>query len=270
MKRWTGGSFLAHGLALACTAFTALVFSTAAQAADWPDNPRLSGQAFLTPGLLALQNDPGSSPISLWLDRGQALWTDSSHGPSCQSCHGALESLKKSAPSFPRLSADGQVLNNLEDQIVACRSRSGAPKDKLESDEVLALSAALHQVARGQAIAVQPLPHQNAQWQARLGHGAQLFATRMGRINLACVHCHEQNVGRQMRADVISPGHPTGFPIYRTSWQTLGSIDRRLRACYSGVQAQIPPAGDPALRDLELYLKVRASGMPLDGPSIRR
>jgi sulfur-oxidizing protein SoxA len=69
---------------------------------------------------------------------------------------------------------------------------------------------------------------------------------------------------------VISPGHPTGFPIYRTSWQTLGSIDRRLRACYSGVQAQIPPAGDPALRDLELYLKVRASGMPLDGPSIRR
>lgn len=263
MKRWRGVPVLMLGLA---TAFGASV----SQAADWPDNPRLTGNAFLTPGLLALQDDAGSSPISLWLDRGLALWTDTSRGPSCQSCHGAIESLKKSAPSFPRLSADGQVLNNLEDQIVACRSRSGHPKDRLEDAEVLALSAALHKVARGQPIEVRPQPRQNAQWQARLSHGAQLFTTRMGRINLACVHCHEQNVGRQMRADVISPGNPTGFPIYRTSWQTLGSIDRRLRACYSGVQAQVPPAGDPALRDLELYLKVRASGMPLDGPSIRR
>ncbi len=89
-------------------------------------------------------------------------------------------------------------------------------------------------------------------------------------MNVACVHCHDQNVGKQMRADVISPGNPTGFPIHRMSWQKLGSVDRRLRACYSGVQAVIPPPGDPALRDLELYLKVRANGMALDGPSIRR
>ena len=89
-------------------------------------------------------------------------------------------------------------------------------------------------------------------------------------MNLACLHCHDQNIGRQLRADVISPGHPTGFPVYRMSWQGLGSVERRLRACFSGVQAQMPPPGDPVLRDLELYLKVRASGMPLDGPSIRR
>ena len=54
------------------------------------------------------------------------------------------------------------------------------------------------------------------------------------------------------------------------SWQKPGTLDRRLRACYSGVQATIPPAGAPELRALELYLKVRAAGKPLDGPSIRR
>jgi sulfur-oxidizing protein SoxA len=43
-----------------------------------------------------------------------------------------------------------------------------------------------------------------------------------------------------------------------------------LRACYSGVQAQIPAPGSAELRQLELYLKVRANGMPMDGPSIRR
>ena len=77
-------------------------------------------------------------------------------------------------------------------------------------------------------------------------------------------------MGKQMRAGVMSPGNPTGFPIYRMSWQKMGTVDRRLRACYSGVQAVIPPGVDPALRDLEPYRKERATGMPIEGPSIRR
>lgn len=241
-----------------------------AMAAPWPEQQNLSGNAFLTPALLALQNNPDSNPVSLWLDQGQALWRDASAGPSCSSCHGAIDKLKQAAPSFPRLSADGARLINLEDQIVACRGRTAGRRDQLEDPDILALSAALHQVAKAQPIAVRPLPQQSDRWQQRLNQGAELFTTRIGRMNLACVHCHGQQVGRQMSADVISPGHPTGFPIYRMSWQTMGSIDRRLRACYSGVQATVPAPGDPRLRDLELYLKVRAQGMTLDGPSIRR
>jgi L-cysteine S-thiosulfotransferase len=241
-----------------------------AYATQWPDDPRLTGNAFLPPGLLELQDDKANSPVTLWLDRGFALWSERSNGASCQGCHGAIERMKDSAPRFPRLSTSGQSLINLEDQILACRLRTGHRDTKLEDDEVLALSSALHGVATGLPFDVKPPTHQSRQWQERLDHGAQLFATRVGRMNLACVHCHEQRVGRQMRSDVISPGNPTGFPIYRMSWQRLGSIDRRLRACYSGVQAVVPPAGDPALRDLELYLKVRAGDMPLEGPSIRR
>jgi L-cysteine S-thiosulfotransferase len=144
----------------------------------------------------------------------------------------------------------------------------------LESDSVLSLSAALHQAAKGERIQVAPSPTASpehaAQWQVRLSSGERLYQTRMGRMNLACMHCHDGKVGAQMRADTISQAHPTGFPIYRMAWQTLGSTDRRLRACYSGVQAPIPSAGSADLRDLELFLKVRANGMVLDGPSIRR
>ena len=242
----------------------------AAIAAEWPTATNLSGNAFLPPGLKAMQADPVGNPITLWLENGAALWTERNGANSCQGCHGPVESMKSAAVSFPKLSADGKKLINLEDQIVACRERTGRTGAKLEDEDVLALSALLHNASKGLPIDLRPAPGQEAQWQARLGHGAQLFATRMGRINLACVHCHEQNVGRQMRADVISPGHPTGFPIYRMSWQRMGTIDRRLRACYSGVQAVLPPPGDADLRDLELYLQVRARGMPLDGPSIRR
>ena len=236
----------------------------------WPDNPKLSGNAFLPPGLRTLQDESATSPIAVWLDRGRVRWDDGSAGPSCRSCHGNVESLKNSAPTFPRLTGDGARLINLEDQIIACSARNGLPALKLEDDDTLALSAALHDAAKGTAIDVRPAPGQAAAWQALLDQGTQRFATRLGRMNLACTHCHDQNVGRQMRTDVVSPGHPTGFPVYRMGWQKMGSIDRRLRACYSGVQAVLPPPGAAELRALELYLKVRANGMPIDGPSIRR
>jgi sulfur-oxidizing protein SoxA len=237
---------------------------------NWPSDAQLSGNAFLPTSLKTLQNDPGSSPVSLWLDRGALAWSDSSTGASCTSCHGKVNSLREAVVRHPRLSADGTKLVNLEDQILKCRSQSGKKNDALESEEVLALSALLHQTAKDLTWQLQAPINQQVQWQTRLEQGTALYAQRMGRMNLACVHCHDQNIGKQMRADVISPAHPTGFPIYRMSWQGMGSIDRRLRACYSGVQAQLPLPGDPALRDLELFLKVRASGIPLDGPSLRR
>ena len=265
---WLAAVLLA-GMALAAP-------PAAAQPGVWPDNTRLSGNAFLPPGLLKLQDETATSPVTLWLDRGKALWSDRSTGQSCEGCHGAAESLKNSAPTFPRLAADGQRLINLEDQILACSARTvstgrtGSSTARAQDDDVLSLSAVLHSVAKGQPIDVQAPAANVAQWQAHLGQGAQLYSRRIGRMNLACVHCHEQNVGRQMRADVVSPGHPTGFPIYRMSWQRMGSVERRLRACYSGVQAVLPPPGAAELRDLELYLKVRANGLPVDGPSIRR
>lgn len=229
---------------------------------------RTSGSVYLSKQMQDLQNDATRNPISLWQERGQSLWQG-----QCKSCHGEIGTLKRSAATFPRLGADGKSVVNLEDQILRCQSRQQATPNTLESEEVLSLSAALHLAAKNELITVvvpNSTPSVGIEWQTRLKSGEILYQTRMGRMNLACMHCHDQKVGAQMRADTISQGHPTGFPIYRMSWQGMGSIDRRLRACYSGVQAAIPPAGSAELRDLELYLKVRANGMPSDGPYIRR
>lgn len=229
----------------------------------------LSGNQFLTPQLLAMQQDADANPVTLWIEKGQTLWRS-----SCQSCHNVPDTLSRSAAQHPRLATrnGSSQLVNLEDQINVCRQRAGQSPKGVEDDDTLSLSALLHNVGKGQAIHVQAPADAAGQqrWQAELAQGAQLYATRLGRLNLACVHCHDGKVGANLRAEVVSPGHPSGFPIYRLNWQNLGSIDRRLRACYSGVQATLPPSGSPALRQLELYLKVRAGGMPLDGPSIRR
>jgi L-cysteine S-thiosulfotransferase len=266
-----------------------------ALAADAPTDKqadtRTSGNVYLPAQLQALQKDSHGNPITLWVDRGNSLWQS-----QCIGCHAGIETLKRSATHFPRLAPDGKTLLNLEDQIANCQQRSSSAAKPLgavnatgsgnttstenltkaastltnDHDGVLALSAALHQAAQGERISVAASKGQDALWQVRLQSGQQLYQTRMGRINLACMHCHDQKVGAQMRADVISQGHTTGFPIYRMTWQTLGSTERRLRACYSGVQAPLPVPGSADLRDLELFMKVRANGMVLDGPSIRR
>ena len=229
-----------------------------------------SGNAFLSADLLAMQNDATRNPAQLWLEQGRRLWGNAPKTGICFECHGQAQSMKGVATQFPKWSRTQQQLINLEDQILICTQRSSKPMKGLENPDVLALSALLHDVSQGMPFRMSAAQGDEVPWQDALNKGAEHFTTRAGRMNLACTHCHELNIGKQMRADVISPAHPTGFPIFKMSWQSMGSIDRRLRACYSGVQAEVPAPGSQALRQLELFLKVRAQGLPIDGPSLRR
>ena len=99
--------------------------------------------------------------------------------------------------------------------------------------------------------------------------GEALFRQRMGQLDLSCAQCHDANAGRRLAGSVIPQGHPTGYPIYRLEWQSVGSLARRIRGCMTGVRAE--PFGDdaPETVDLELYLKQRAAGLPVETPAVR-
>jgi len=66
-----------------------------------------------------------------------------------------------------------------------------------------------------------------------------------------------------------SQGHPTGYPLYRLEWQSLGSLQRRLRNCVIGVRAEPYEYGAPENVALELYLMERARGMVIETPAVR-
>ena len=70
-------------------------------------------------------------------------------------------------------------------------------------------------------------------------------------------------------APPITQAHPTGYPLYRLEWQSLGSLQRRLRNCMTGMRAQPYDYGAPELVELELYLMSRAHGMPIETPAVR-
>jgi sulfur-oxidizing protein SoxA len=88
-------------------------------------------------------------------------------------------------------------------------------------------------------------------------------------MNLACTHCHDAIAGRKLGAETVTEGQPNGYPTYRLRWQTLGSLERRLRACFSGVHAEMPAYGDPLLADLEAYLAWRGRGLAIEAPAVR-
>jgi len=50
----------------------------------------------------------------------------------------------------------------------------------------------------------------------------------------------------------------------------VGSLQRRMRACLSGIRAEMLPYGAQEYLDLELYLAWRAQGLPIETPGVRR
>jgi L-cysteine S-thiosulfotransferase len=134
------------------------------------------------------------------------------------------------------------------------------------SADLLALTAFVAYQSRGLPIAVQG---GDGELQPFLDIGNKLFHRRQGQLNLSCSQCHDDNWGKRLAGAVIPQAHPTGYPVYRLEWQSLGSLQRRLRNCMIGVRAEPYEYGAPEAIALELYLMARARGMPIETPGVR-
>jgi len=250
------------GCALAAGAVTA-------QDRPLPLDSVRSGIEFAGRDVRALQDDAAGNPAQLWLGQGRALWEAPAgqSGRSCASCHGEPAEMKGAAVRHPRLHAVTGKLVNLEDQVRHCRTeqqRAAAPA--FESDELLALTMLVTQASQGlplrTAVDAALQPH----WRA----GAALFTQRQGQLNLSCAQCHDQRWGQRLYTDALSQGQPNGYPLYRLEWQKPGSLERRLRSCLASIRAELPDWGDLGLRQLSLYLKWRAEGLPVEMPAVRK
>jgi sulfur-oxidizing protein SoxA len=175
--------------------------------------------------------------------------------------------MKGVAARYPAFDRQSGRLLNLEGRIQQCRTeRQRAPVLAYESQPLLALTALVAHQSRGLPVSVSIDGPARATFEA----GRALYHERQGQLDLSCAQCHEQNWGKRLRAERISQGHANGFPAYRLEWQTLGSLHRRLRACFQGVRAEPYPSGAPELVALELYLAWRAQGLAIETPAVRR
>jgi L-cysteine S-thiosulfotransferase len=246
-----------------------LVATSPLFAAGIPSEQRRSGFTFMAPDTQAIQNDDTANPGMLWVVDGEVLWKRKTGAAdkACADCHNdASDSMRGVAARYPAFDpAPGRPVN-LEQRINLCRTRhQQATPLPDESHDLLALTAFVAQQSRTMPIETGGDPR----LAPFIGHGRDLFMQRQGQLNLACASCHDDNWDRRLAGSAITQGHPTGYPMYRLEWQSLGSLQRRLRACISGIRAQPYAYGAPELVDLELYLMTRARGMAIETPAVR-
>jgi sulfur-oxidizing protein SoxA len=240
----------------------AFAFGATAQEPARPSPPK-GGIEFQSPEVRAMQADDFGNPGALWITRGETLY-----GNVCASCHGkAADAMKGVAARHPRYDPALKRVVNLEQRIDACvTTKAKRAPLAWESEPMLALTAYVAQQSRGVPMSV-AIDGPAAAVYAR---GREIYHQRQGQMNLSCTQCHDASWGRKILHDTVSQGHPVDWPAYRLEWQSLGSLQRRLRACYFGVRAEMPAFGDADLVSLELYLGARANGLTSTVPGVRR
>ena len=215
----------------------------------------------------AMQDDPLQNPATFWLLDGQTIWEQKAgkKDVSCAGCHGdAEQSMKGVAASFPKIV--NNTLLNLEGRINLCRTEhQQALPFKHESKSQLSIATYVGSQSRGMPIAIEKTPEISP----HLEVGQNIFEQRMGQLNLSCAQCHAERAGLKLAGNTIPQAHPTGYPIYRLEWQSVGSLERRLRNCMTGVRAEPFAFDSQEIVDLELYLMWRARGMLVETPAVR-
>ena len=257
-----------HGARLlGASALTLLAWT--ASAGEIPPAERRSGYDFMSRETRAMQDDDTVNPGMLGVLEGGTLWArkTGTAGRACADCHGdGRASMKGVAARYPTFDEANARPIDLEQRIQQCRrERQEAAPLQWESPELLALTAYVAHQSRGMPTEASP----DRRMDAARERGRELFTRREGQLNLSCSACHDENWGKRLAGNVIPQGHPNGYPLYRLEWQSLGSLQRRLRNCMVGVRAESYAYGSPEYVALEAYLAKRASGMPVESPAVR-
>lgn len=216
-----------------------------------------SGYADAGPVSRAMQDDDTENPAFFAIEDGRTIWA-----AQCASCHGQVATLRGVATHYPKY--DPMLARPV---TLAQRINAHPNRGKLDPDspDMLALTALIGLQSRGMKLDIDISGPARSAYEA----GKTLFFQRQGQLNLACATCHNDLAGHRLGGAVIPEGHPNGYPIYRLDWQSVGSLERRLRQCVAGVRAAPFAPDGPELAALEFYLAARATGLTVETPAVR-
>jgi L-cysteine S-thiosulfotransferase len=237
--------------------------------AEIPLDQRRSSYEQMSPATKAMQDDDTSNPATLSVLDGEALWKQKMGraNKACADCHGdAAVSMRGVSARYPAAARTSTRPFDIEQRINLCHTgRQEAEPFTFESRELLALSAYVGKQSRGMPISIA----EDEKTKAFIEQGHKLYSTRQGQLNLSCQTCHDDNWGQKLAGVPLVQGHPTGYPLYRLEWQSVGSLQRRLRNCLIGMRAEPYPYGSEEYVALELFLMWRARGMSIETPAVR-
>jgi len=171
--------------------------------------------------------------------------------------------------TYPKFDTEKGEVITLALEINNCRKANGEGPLGYKKGKIAAILAYMAYSSRGEVYDIK-IP--NAAAEAAYKDGKKFFYTRRGQLNMACAHCHVDNSGKRIRADLLSPalGHVTHFPVYRSKWGGMGTLHRRFAGCNTQVRAKPFKAQSKEYRNLEYFLSYMGNGLEANGPGVRK
>jgi sulfur-oxidizing protein SoxA len=230
----------------------------------------VSGYDFRKPMIRDVQDDDFANPAMLIADHGAELWdkVDGSAGKALSAVFAGCAEvpLDQVGAVYPRYHQGAGKVISLEQVINLCRETAmGAKPYKWESRDMLGITAYIRMQSRGARVNVAVDGPASDAFQ----RGKELYYTRVGQLDMSCAHCHEDNYGNYIRADMLSQGNINGFPLYRLKWNGVGSTHRWFRGCMKNIRATPLPYGHDDYVALELYVAWRGNGLKVEAPAYR-
>ncbi len=200
-------------------------------------------------------------------DGKKAFNTPFANGHTYASCfpnHGI--GIRQNYPYFD--TKTGEVVT-LDLAINRCRVANGEKPLPYQTGTIAAIDAYMSSTSRGKPfnISIPSDPRALAAYQ----DGKRFFYTRRGQLNFSCASCHVLSAGKRLRGDILAPAYGilAAFPIYRSKWGSLGTVDRRFVSCNKQVRAVPFKAESKQYRDLEYFLSYMSNGVAIAGPGAR-
>jgi L-cysteine S-thiosulfotransferase len=171
--------------------------------------------------------------------------------------------------TFPYFDTKAGEVVTLDLAVNRCRAANGEKPLPYQTGMMASITAYMSETSRGKPfdIKIPDDPRARAAYAA----GKQYFYSRRGQLNFSCASCHVSGSGKRLRGDILAPalGILASFPIYRSDWGSMGTIDRRFTSCSAQMRSVPLPPQDPAYRDLEYFLSYMSNGVPIAGPGAR-
>lgn len=227
-----------------------------------------SGWLFREDDTRSMQKDDFDNPGMVFVDRGLDSWNaaQGKNGESCAGCHQGPESMAGLRAVMPRVDEKTGNLMIMEDYVNGCvTERMGLEAWGMTSNKMKDMLALISMQSRGEVVNV-AIDGAAAPFYEK---GKEIYYTRYGQLEMSCANCHEDNYGNFIRADHLSQGQVSGFPVYRLKDAGLVSAQQRFVGCVRDTRAETFKAGSDEFKALELYVASRGNGLSTEGVGVR-
>ncbi|MAJ82589.1 MAG: sulfur oxidation c-type cytochrome SoxA [Oceanospirillales bacterium TMED33] len=208
-------------------------------------------------------------PYEIAIENGEKLYHSKfANGKSLADCFGPEGAVRGQYPLWDK---DRGMVVTMERAVNECREANGEKPYGWKKGKIADVTAYMSYNSRGQEVKVD-IPSNDPRALAAYEDGKEHFYTKRGQLNFACADCHMLTAGNLYRADTTSPafGHATSWPVFRSKWQSMGTLHRRFAGCHNNIRANPYKAQGAEYSNLEYFVTYMSNGLDFNGPAARK